>query len=165
MNRKFVFAALLLMVAGTASAQMMGGGFNPVGMLMGQGMELPIASDGTVFVERNVPGGGVDFVAINAAGTDPWTYRLQRGVASAALNDATILISSIQIGSGMMTNPKTELIALAVKDGKELNKLDVDGFTMFPTAMARAANERIHAWVAAHTARGATRVGVTSSIG
>jgi acetyl esterase/lipase len=47
------------------------------------------------------------------------------------------------------------------------------GFTLFPTTMARAANDRIEGWVAARGgltppgggSQGATRVGVTSSIG
>jgi hypothetical protein len=137
MNRKIVFAALLLLVAGSAAAQMMGGGggFNPVGMFMGQGMELPVASDGTVFVERNVSGGGVDLVAINADGTDRWTYRLQYGMASVAVNDTTVLFSYTQFGGGMMFgSAKTQLVALTLKDGKELNKLDADGFAMGVTA-------------------------------
>ena len=107
---------------------MMGGGFNPFGMLMGDAMELPVASDGTVFVTRNVTGGGVDLAAINPNGTDKWTYRLQWGMTSIALNDTTVMIGSAQPG-GLMHNSsqKARLIALSLTEGKQLGTLDVDG--------------------------------------
>lgn len=131
MIRKFVFAALLLtFVAATGSSQMMGGGgFNPIGMVMGNAMQLPVASDGTVFVTRNVAGGGVDLAAIYPDGTDRWTFRLQWAMFAIAVNDTTVIVGSAEPGSMMFNNntQKAHLFALALTDGKQLGKLDVDG--------------------------------------
>jgi hypothetical protein len=128
MNRRSLFLLLLLFVSSAASAQMMGGGFNPLGMLMGDGMDLPVASDGTVFVTRNVQGGGVDLAAINSNGTDRWTFRLQLPMNVIALNDTTVLIGWADFGNMMQNNAqKTHLFALSLTDGKQLGKLDVDG--------------------------------------
>ena len=135
MSRRSLFLLLLLFVSSTASAQMMGGGFNPFGMSMGDGMELPVASDGTVFVTRNVQGGGVDLAAINSNGTDRWTFRLQLPMTVVALNDTTVLIGWADLGNMMQNNPqKTHLFALSLTDGKQLGKLDVDGMILHVAA-------------------------------
>jgi outer membrane protein assembly factor BamB len=131
MNRRSLCLLLLLFVASTASAQMRGGGFNPFGMVMGDGMDLTVASDGTVFVTRNVQGGGVDLAAINPNGTDRWTFRLQMPMTVIALNDTTVLIGWADFGNMMQNNPqKMHLFALSLTDGKQLGKLDVDGLIM-----------------------------------
>ncbi len=132
MTRKLVFAALLLtFIAATGSAQMMGGGggLNPISIVMSNVMQLPVASDGTVFVTRNVTGGGVDLAAIYPDGTDRWTFRLQWAMFTIAVNDTTVIVGSAE-PAGMMFNnntPKAHLYALALSDGKQLGKLDLDG--------------------------------------
>jgi hypothetical protein len=131
MYRRFAFATLLMLVAITASAQF-AVSFPPAG----RPFDLPVANDGTVFVTRNVEGGGVDLAAINPSGTDRWTFRLQLPLAAIAVNDSVVLFGWTDLGA---SNPPTlsqtsHLFALSLASGTTLAKTDLSGTFLTLTA-------------------------------
>lgn len=131
MKRLFILAVLVL-IAMPLAAQM-GGGIMP-GMpgtpsfTMPAGMDLPVAGDGTVFISRNVPGGGVDLVAIRPSGVDGWTYREQAALTSIEVNDTSVLVTWTELsGSIQNVSVKSHLVTLSLASGAVLGKLDYDG--------------------------------------
>jgi hypothetical protein len=115
---------LLFLVAVPAAAQMrtMLGPFGGV-------FDLPVAADGTVLVERNVPGGGIELAAITPAGVVKWTYALDRGIASMKLSDSAVLVTFIEFASAptAVLTPRSRVTQLSLADGRELAEITVDG--------------------------------------
>ena len=91
--------------------------------------DLPVASDGTVFIERNVPGGGIELAAIGPAGDLKWTYPLIRSVASIKLNDAALIVTFFEFVTlpAATLSPQSRVTQLSIADGRELAEITIDG--------------------------------------
>ena len=126
----FVVAALLIAVPVVAQ---MGIGPFPIGpgamFTVPGAFDLPVANDGTVFVERNVPGGGVELAAIRPSGAVAWTFRLQMPLIAIAINDTTVMIAwrtATGVPPAAMST-KTHLTALSLASGSVMGTIDYDG--------------------------------------
>ncbi|HEX9161785.1 MAG TPA: PQQ-binding-like beta-propeller repeat protein [Thermoanaerobaculia bacterium] len=136
---------LVFSLATAGSAQMMGGrpaGMRGIGdvssmMMSGDGMALPVASDGTVFVNRTSASNGTEIVAVRASGAEGWHHALGGNsmMIMGALTPTTLVLSSFgTTGMFPALTVKSQLIALSIASGNPQWTLDVDGVAMGVTS-------------------------------
>ncbi len=144
MKRRTTFAIVtVLLVAASLPAQMMGGrrpgmrnpgaGMTGGGMFAADMMNLPVASDGTVFVTRTN-----ELIAVRPTGVIGWTYRLSTsGMTFAALAGTNVVLGTTPMPAlGSTAAIKSQLIGVSIAAGSEQWKLDLDGIAMGVTPFA-----------------------------
>ncbi len=144
--RLATLSLMTLMVLTSLQAQMMGSGngrtpgmgsrdgssMMPTGGMLGlSAMQLPVASDGTVFVVRKsaTTANASELVAIASTGTERWHFPLQgRGMTGATLVGNLVVLSSMDTTGTFPTLTFTsKLIGVNVASGTQAWTLDLAG--------------------------------------
>lgn len=148
---------LVLLVAGVADAQMMGGGNHGGGMPgsgqnggmnggmgdmagMGNHRGLIVGTDGTVYTVRisnptTTQSATFEVVAVRPNGGIGWTAPVNAGMTFIELSGTNLLITTSPHGSGMgngqaPTSTSSSLVALSTASGSAQWTLPLDGFAL-----------------------------------